>query len=608
MTKLERKLRYNGFTGPIYSKSNGSLCGEVEGIEKNNHYSGKTFEELEQQFKNRINYFYELHAAVGIKPQQSKKNHLFILVLALLFLSSFGVIWYLWVFYINEMPIVQLTKQAESAINIKMEWWDKASSFINNLSAPTLSFLSFTALLYTIHQQNKSHRLSLKELALTREELEMTRKEIEKTTIANQEQADALKNQVIEAQNRAIEQRQLAQEQQRITQVQQFENTFFSLLANHERSLTKITESNNGLISIADTALIRLKEKRVNEKKYHLNFFEYNDITSYFIVLYQMLKLMKQYPHLEDISDEEKLLIEKKYTSLIRAYIPKNVLMLILFNCVVVDDDDDDDDHKCNNFKEYRDIIENYAFLEHVSFKFVIHIDARKSTIDLFESSFTNVLTLIANTYSFEKSAFGYNINIVKDSIDNIVRYHFNKIIHDKLKEKGFFNKKDVLDNEINMIENHLYEISAIALLYEKVNKVKLNLESDLRSKNKEQQVCRQTLNALRTNIIRYYSGDIFPTIGPDFSGRPHYFKEDEIKLVIKNINVIQKELGSKLLTKEQKADKNNEIKLLRNKIKDERACTERSIIQSLKENNSGFDLNKKGILFSELKRYIDNK
>ncbi|EHN69910.1 putative phage abortive infection protein [Aliivibrio fischeri] len=588
MIKLERNLRYNGFTGSIYSKPNGFLYGEVEEIEKNNSYEGRTFKELEQQFKNRINYFYEQHAAMGIKPQQSKKNHLFILVLASLFLSSVGIIWYLWGFYINEMPIVQFTNQAESTINIKMEWWDKASSFLNNLSAPTLSFLSFIALLYTIYLQNKSYRLSLKELALTREELEMTRKEIEKTTIANQEQADALKSQVIEAQNRAIEQRQLAQEQQRITQVQQFENTFFSLLANHEKSLNKITESKHGK-SIADEALTNLKNKRNGDRTRSYNFFEYNEITSYFIVLYQLLKFIKKYPHTEGTDDNDKLLIEKKYTSLIRAYIPNDVLMLILFNCVV----DENSDKKFNYFKEYKSIIERYSFLEHVSIEYYYNDD----------------LKLIANSYSISNCAFGNNVGEVKLKINYLVIMIFNEYIIGELRKTDFFDYEKNINSEILLINNLLTNSRNIEFLYKELEECKCNVEASLKSENiKEEQVHYRTLARLRRRLIQYYDGKLYPEVKNENSGTCHYFEEDELKFILNELEIAKGILDEKRLTSKEVTDKENKIQILEDNIKVKRLNLENLIKEDIKANNLDFGLNKDGILLSELRYYIGNR
>ncbi|RTZ17349.1 hypothetical protein EJ063_00785 [Vibrio aquaticus] len=423
MTKLNKTLRYKQFTGTVNIMPDGSLSGEVEGLRKNHKYEGKTLTELNLQFKNRVELFYNKHAHYGIKAK-SKKRITTVILPSVAVVTIIFLLVNLWLFYLEGLPFNALISGEIQPIKEQMEWWDKASSFFNNISSPLLSFISFTALLYTIHQQTESHKLSLKELALTREELEMTRTELAQSTIAHQKQADAHEQQVLDAQKLAEEQRELAKEQQRSTQVQQFENTFFSLLANHEKSLNKITEKNDGL-SIVDRELSKDKLKRT-EKVKHYNFFECNEMTSYFIVLYQLLKFIKTYPHNDNIQEDNKVLIEKKYTSLVRAYIPNNVLVSILLNCII----DNKTSAKYNKFVAYRDIIERYSFLEHVS------IDSYSEIIDL---------KLLGNTYSVDRNAFGENVGLIEESVKSEVILFYKNIIQSKIDSENHLKEHEVI-------------------------------------------------------------------------------------------------------------------------------------------------------------------
>lgn len=171
-----RDFKYKGFTGTVERLEDGSFSGKVNDLNEGFSYLAPSHSELEVQFKNRVDYFYELCTMLGVEPEiigrvKSRSWPYFLLFLIAVFVMA-GLLW----FYAHEFPLSEVASQSNS----KLDWFDKSGSFFNNYSAPLLSFLSFMGLLFTIYQQNRSHQLSLKELALTREELELTRKEIEK--------------------------------------------------------------------------------------------------------------------------------------------------------------------------------------------------------------------------------------------------------------------------------------------------------------------------------------------------------------------------------------------------------------------------------------------
>ncbi|WP_198599383.1 putative phage abortive infection protein, partial [Vibrio sp. 10N.261.55.A7] len=274
------------------------------------------------------------------------------------------------------------------------------STFFNNFSAPVISLLSFIALLWTIFQQNKSHNVSLEELRLTREEIELTRDEMAKATIAHENQAFALQEQVEDAKNTAIEQKDLAELQSRATQLQQFENTFYSLLAEHNQLLLQIS-NNKYLVNVVNeergahnTAMSTLRRELLLDP----------NVCRYYRTLYQLLKFIaRNHPgNSEKTYNNEYLngLVlegEKSYSSLVRSTIPTNVLLALAINCV-------DGYEETHAFHKYFLLVERFNFLEHLVFAKYINY-ARRGGFS--EISHPNVYYTILGTYS--KKSFDKN-------------------------------------------------------------------------------------------------------------------------------------------------------------------------------------------------------
>ncbi|MCR9935643.1 hypothetical protein NB618_04200 [Vibrio antiquarius] len=360
MRTEQRELKYKGFKGTVEQLDDGTLSGRVLSLKDHFTYQAGCIDELEREFKNCVDRFFEHCAILGVEPEpigrkEPSKN----LYWALFFAAVFAMGW-LWWFYTGEFPLTEDSSQSSS----KMEWFDKFGSFFNNFSAPILSFCSFAGLLFTIFQQNRSHQLSLKELALTREELELTRKEIEKTTEANEDQAEALRQQVEEAQSAAEAQRTLAQEQRVATQIQQFETSFYALLAEHNQAL-------GGMVSAGKENSQNIVNLRsVSELSFRDVLREIQDdaqLCRYFRMLYQLLKFIAT-NHVgnasRDFSNEylcsPVLDQEKRYASLVRSMLPQNVLGLLAVNCC----DGYDSNH---SYHKYFLLIQRYAFLEHLN-------------------------------------------------------------------------------------------------------------------------------------------------------------------------------------------------------------------------------------------------
>ncbi|EPN4987383.1 putative phage abortive infection protein [Vibrio alginolyticus] len=393
-----KNLKYKSYEGTVTQLPDGKFEGKVIGFNSNEKYVGRDLSELEAQFKNRVDYFYEHCAMLGVEPEQLGRRKPSKVPYLALFFSAIFVMCFLWWFYTSEFPLTGATSKTD----VNVEWFDKSGSFFNNFSAPILSFFSFMGLLFTIYQQNRSHQLSLKELALTREELELTRKEIEKTTIANEEQADALRQQVEEAQLAAKEQKALATEQRLATQIQQFETSFYALLSEHNKALGELVIASRTVnINNFGGLLFDDAFKRVRGD---------TQLGTYFRILYQLLKFVatsnventtrafsNEYLR-SSVLDEE-----KRYASLIRSMLPNSVLGWLSINCL----EGADSDHP---YHKYYLLIERYAFLEHLNLesKLSIHdFNSEKAEVE----EIPNVICCVLQHYTH--NAFGSNESLI---------------------------------------------------------------------------------------------------------------------------------------------------------------------------------------------------
>ncbi|MBS9974367.1 putative phage abortive infection protein [Vibrio alginolyticus] len=399
------EFKYKRFRGSVQVLEDGTFSGKVVNMNGDRTYQASSIEELEKQFKNRVDYFYENCAMLGVEPEPIGRRKPSKVPYLALFFSAIFIMCFLWWFYTSEFPL----NGATSKTDVNVEWFDKSGSFFNNFSAPILSFFSFMGLLFTIYQQNRSHQLSLKELALTREELELTRKEIEKTTIANEKQADALRQQVDEAQSAAAEQKALATEQRMATQIQQFETSFYALLSEHNTALGELVNS------AAASNTIKL---------YHLSDLSFNNVTQmissndqlcrYFRMLYQLLKFIAT-SHVDnntrDFSNQylrsPVLEQEKRYASLVRSMLPQNILGYLAVN-------------SCDGFKpthsyhKYFLLLQRYAFLEHLNVNVPLTFDASDHFLDDYTHFRPNAMAKVLQSYTGE--AFGLN-----ESIDGLI-------------------------------------------------------------------------------------------------------------------------------------------------------------------------------------------
>jgi hypothetical protein len=221
--------------------------------------------------------------------------------------------------------------------------WGTFGDFVGGTLNPILSFLSLTALLLTIVLQSK--------------ELESTRKELERSASA-QEKTEAVLSKQSETQSK-----------------QQFENTFFSLLDQHNKALEKISTPtgiyNEGR---SDLDIVRLSvfsgnHKNLQDAKNALE--KQNGVCGhYFRVLYQVLKFIAtNVPdgsigptfNQDEITSSNLAPSEKMYSNIVRSFLSYDATQLLAVNCYCADRHD--------TYWNFKLLIERYSFLEHMPFK-----------------------------------------------------------------------------------------------------------------------------------------------------------------------------------------------------------------------------------------------
>lgn len=249
--------------------------------------------------------------------------------------------------------------------------WGAFGDFIGGTLNPLLTFISVIFLASTILQNKRALKINSKELKLSRKANQISSK---------------------------------AQESIQVTQsLQQFDSIFFSLLNQlntYSLQLTKIrtNEDNNILIEIYNSVFKEYKNGIISPDIYQRRklILGNNEINQYFIFLYQILKITRDSLEGNNSLGEETPLLKKKYGNIIRASISAELLQLLVINIL-------------DKFSDYRDLIEDFNLLEHMSFK-LLSGDGRLN------------LPLLANIYMFKKTAFNKSIyykNLESNSLLN---------------------------------------------------------------------------------------------------------------------------------------------------------------------------------------------
>lgn len=208
--------------------------------------------------------------------------------------------------------------------------WGTFGDFLGGTLNPVFSFASFVALLYTINLQ--------------REELDKSTQELAKSSAALNKQSETQTK-------------------------QQFENTFFSLLEQHNNILNTLVSAKQ--ISIINKyVLSRNGSGDLPGAKLMLQEHNYK-IGHYFRILYQLLKLIAaNVPgsnigpdfNKEDISSKEFAPNEKMYSNIVRSFLDYETTQLLAINCFCINDDD--------SYIKFKRLVERYSLLEHMPFVF----------------------------------------------------------------------------------------------------------------------------------------------------------------------------------------------------------------------------------------------
>jgi len=227
------------------------------------------------------------------------------------------------------------------SLSSEHERWGTFGDFVGGTLNPILSFFALIALLLTIILQSK--------------ELEATREELKRSATAQEKSEASLKK------------------QSEILNRQQFEQTFFSLLEQHNSALEKIsTPSTRWTNNRSDLDVARqsiFKAATLAEAKDKLE--QKNRFCGhYFRVLYQLLKFIAtNIPGSEigtkfdknDIVKSAMAENEKMYSNMVRSFLSYDVSQILAINCYC--------SGERSTYWRYRQLLERYEFLEHMPFE-----------------------------------------------------------------------------------------------------------------------------------------------------------------------------------------------------------------------------------------------
>ncbi|OAN16361.1 hypothetical protein A3K86_10835 [Photobacterium jeanii] len=263
--------------------------------------------------------------------------------------------------------------------------WGAFGSYFGGVVGSTFAALSFLCLLYTIYLQ--------------REELNTAIQALSDSASAQQEQASLIK-------------------------IQRFEDTFYSLLAQHNESLSLL--GNKDVLNSYLHNLHTIQQQEVLPDYYLKSRQEHilknTELSQYFRILYQLLKYIAQNnpnnekriyneAYLGDISNLKPN--EKMYSSIVRSFVPVDLLPLLAINCIPTYSG-------LNNLSLYWSLLQRYEFLEHM------RADKMPNNLSTW---------VVLDGYSY---AFGENTTIKDKS--NEIRKHFNGIFEEQLTEGNYLH------------------------------------------------------------------------------------------------------------------------------------------------------------------------
>lgn len=250
------------------------------------------------------------------------------------------------------------------SLSASSQEWAMFGDFVGGTLGAALSFLALIALLITIYIQNT--------------ELEATREELSRSATAQENTEATFKK------------------QSEILSRQQFEQTFFSLLEQHNSTLNEILTASSGRIgeltkleeikrSIFNATTLREAKIKLEQKNHMCG--------HYFRILYQLLKFIATNIPNSKVGlafDKDKIATaplaenEKMYSNIVRSFIGYEMSQILAVNCYCESEE--------NTYWRYKLLLERYEFLEHMPFKVYrendkVLLEARKYYSNAFGAS-----------------------------------------------------------------------------------------------------------------------------------------------------------------------------------------------------------------------------
>lgn len=252
-----------------------------------------------------------------------------------LFIITILVIACIIIFYLYNLP---LPRSAETL--------GQLGDYIGGILNPFLAFLSFSALLVTILVQLKQLKFSDEQLKRTLEDLNLSRTELSLTRTELKRSADAQTGS------------KTVMEEQLLTQsLQQFDSTFFAML----KELNSLQNDLNTPVSQDYTKLLScfrnvMFEDSDNMQLYIEKVLKDREISRYFMLLYQILKIIDTKIDDNIYIKTDKFLTKKMYSNIVRSSIPEELMQLLMINALN------------NSFQPFKELIEKFNLFEHTSF------------------------------------------------------------------------------------------------------------------------------------------------------------------------------------------------------------------------------------------------
>lgn len=190
---------------------------------------------------------------------------------------------------------------------------------------------------------------------------------------------------------------------------QEFERTFFMMLEHHNNQINFLTDkkikNNDGYnISIIESLYQELIDYPEGSKDYDIRERAeigdlrdiYVDVNSYFLNLFRILKFLYEYKRFN---------VDNKYSSLLRSYVPKNLLVVLSYHLYA----------RNKSYDEYIKYINEFSFFEHMDL-FILEI-IFISKVTLFRQE--DIYRLVNSSKLIEVGVLNFQLSIFENLYAN---------------------------------------------------------------------------------------------------------------------------------------------------------------------------------------------